>query len=611
MIAFLPWPLFAGGALAIWVASLIHRRRSAPGANILLWLMLMAGWWCVAGAFHALAGSVDAKIAWATVQYIAIASVPPLWLLFAAEYAETRWTSSPRVRAAIWTVPVLTVVAAASNEWHHEIWTSVRIEASGATVYGHGLLFWIAAAYDYLLVVGGAVLLVSALTRSPPPFRGQWLTLVVAAVVPLASNLLYLAGLTTPGFDPTPLTFAASGLLFTRALYRNRLFDLIPVARDVVVEALSDVVIVLDSSRRILDMNAAARTMAGNPSTWVGQPVTLLVPPLRQLRLDSVTDSLTTLTVEAVDGRETEYYDVRIIRVRGRHESAAAWVAVLRDVSEQLRAEAERAALEARVQEQQKRESLSVLAGGLAHDFNNLLAGIVGNADLLSLRVPPSSELGSRVGAILLGAQRAADLVDKMLAYAGERHGSTERVDLDELIRDMVDLLRASAARHCTLRYEGFQAMIQADPTQVRQVVMNLIINAADAVEESTGTIDVVTGLESLNAGQLREINAAPDALPGEYAYLDVQDNGPGIDDATLGRMFEPFFTTKPTGHGLGLAAVQGIVHGHRGALRVETRRGFGSRFRVWFPLAAPDQTPPRRSSKVATPSEPVTISKS
>jgi signal transduction histidine kinase len=611
LISLLPWPLFATGAFAIWVALLTQRRGSAPGARMLVWLMAMVAWWSMAGGAHALAATVDAKIVWAKVQYLAIAAVPPLWFLFATEYAQTAWAARRNARIALWIVAALTVVAAATNESHHAVWASVHIESTGATVYQHGWLFWVVAASSYLLVVGGAVLLIRALRQSPPPFRLQGLALITAAVVPLAANVLYLTGVTIPGLDPTPLAFAVSGLLFTHALYRNRLLDLIPVARDVVVETLSDAVIVLDSARRILDMNAAARKMAGEPHAWAGQPVAVQLPLLRQLRLDVVTDSSTTLTLEKSGAGEAEYYDVRVIRVRGRHESAAAWVVVLRDVTEQLRAEAERAALEARVQEQQKRESLSVLAGGLAHDFNNLLTGIVGNADLLSLQIPPSSELGNSVGAILLGAQRAADLVDKMLAYAGERHGSIATVDLDELVRDMVDLLRASAARHCALHFEGARATVEADPTQVRQVVMNLIINAADAVEETSGAIHVAVGAESLSAEQLREIDSAGDAVPGRFAYLDVQDNGAGMDAATIGRIFEPFFTTKPTGHGLGLAAVQGIVHGHRGALRVESRPGSGTRFRVWFPLAAMDQTPTRRTSKSARPSVPVFISKS
>ena len=167
-----------------------------------------------------------------------------------------------------------------------------------------------------------------------------------------------------------------------------------------------------------------------------------------QLTLSSTPSS--TLVVTA--GAEPTHYDARTMPVGGKRGSYAAWVILLRDVTMQMRAQAERDALESRVQEQQKREGLSVLAGGLAHDFNNLLAGIVGNADLLALQIPPSSEMGSYIGAIILGAQRAADLVAKMLAYAGERHGSMERIDLDAVMLEMLDLLRASAARHCTLQ---------------------------------------------------------------------------------------------------------------------------------------------------------------
>jgi signal transduction histidine kinase len=592
-VTLLPLVLFLSAGLALWVAMFVQRGKSPPGQRSFLWLMAALAVWCGTSGIHALTPSLDAKIAWAKVQYLGIASVGPLWLLFAAEYADASWIRSRALRRALWVIPLLTIVASATNEWHRAIWPGARIEASGLTVYEHGWAFWIAAAYNYVLVVAGAVLLVDALRRSPQPYRGQWLTLIVAALVPLAGNALYIAGLTVPGFDPTPVAFTVSGLLFARGLYRDQLFELIPVARDTVIESLSDAVIVLDASRRVLDMNAAARRLAGDANPWLGRHVGTLVPLLRELRLDAVADSSVTLTAAGAE-KETKYYDVRVIRVRSTRQGAAAWVVLARDISEQLAAEAERAALQTRVQEQQKRESLSVLAGGLAHDFNNLLTGIVGNADLLSLQIPPSSELGNSVGAILLGAQRAADLVDKMLAYAGERHGSIERVDLDTLVREMVDLMRASAARHCTLRYEGQLAEVEADPTQIRQVVMNLIINAADAVEEGTGDISVQIGVESLTGAQLAEVECADDAIPGPFGYLDVWDNGPGMDDATLGRIFQPFFTTKPTGHGLGLAAVQGIVHGHRGALRVESRRGSGTRFRVWFPLAPERKDPPR-----------------
>jgi signal transduction histidine kinase len=316
----------------------------------------------------------------------------------------------------------------------------------------------------------------------------------------------------------------------------------------------------------------------------MGQPVTAVFPMLGDTPCDATTRHTTMQRRPLAD---STYYDIQTIPLRMRRGRSGGCVVVLRDTTAQHAATAERDALQARVQEQQRRESLSVLAGGLAHDFNNLLTGIVGNADLLSLEIPASSELGASVSAIQLGAQRAADLVAKMLAYAGERHGSPAYVDLDALVREILDLLRASAARHCHVEYTGHPAIIQADPTQIRQVAMNLLINAAEAVEEGSGQVTVTTGTEHLGSTQLQAMKFGEDAAPGEYAFLEVRDNGSGMGTETLLRIFHPFFTTKPDGHGLGLSAVQGIVLGHRGALRVDSRPGCGSGFRVWFPLAS------------------------
>ena len=190
VIALLPVSLFAAGALAIWVASQTYRRRSAPGADALLWMMAAVGWWCVTGACHAMAETVPAKIVWAKVQYLGIASVPALWLMFAAQYAHAGWFCTRRVRAVLWVIPIATVLASATNEAHQAIWTSVRIEPNGATVYGHGWFFWLAAAYHYVLMLTGTILLIRALRQSPPPFRGQWVALIVAALFPWAGNLL-------------------------------------------------------------------------------------------------------------------------------------------------------------------------------------------------------------------------------------------------------------------------------------------------------------------------------------------------------------------------------------------------------------------------------------
>ncbi len=584
MITAIPLVLFASAALALWLGALIHRRAPAPGASAFVWLMTAIALWCATSAFHGLTPSADEKILWAKVQYLGIAAVPPLWFTFLSDYVGARWSADRRMRIALGAVAAVTVVLAFTNEAHHLIWTSVRIGPDSRAVYEHGVWFWLTAVYHYVLLLAGTWVLVRAMRRSPAAFQGQFSTLIAASVIPWACNAIYLfAPEVLGGFDATPLSFAFSGLLFTWALYRTYLFDLIPVAHDMLVDSLSDGVIVVDPDGRVLDMNTAARNL-GQPGMWIGKTAREVFPFLADCELTlAATPTSTLVTTSDADA---VHYDVRIMPVRARGGSYAAWVILLRDVTMQMRAQAERDALESRVQEQQKRESLSVLAGGLAHDFNNLLAGIVGNADLLALQIPPSSGMGSHIGAIILGAQRAADLVAKMLAYAGERHGSMEMIDLDALIIEMLELLRASAARHCTLQYHGQSAVIVADATQIRQVAMNLIINAAEAVDENTGTVVVTTGIERLSAWKLADMTFGGDAQPGTYAFLEVRDNGPGMDAETMSRIFNPFFTTKHSGHGLGLAAVQGIVRGHRGALHVDSTPGKGARFCVWFPVA-------------------------
>jgi len=588
LITAVPIILFIGATIALWLGALIHRRAAAPGAPAFVWLMAAIALWCVTSAFHGLTPALTEKILWSKVQYLAIATVPPLWFAFLCEYVGATWAADRRIRIALAMMAVTTIALAMTNESHGLIWSAVEMTPGGEVAYRHGPWFWFAVAYDYALVLAGTLVLARAMRRTPAAYQGQFSTLIIASVIPWAFNAMYLFGTDVFGsFDATPLSFALSGALFTWALYRTYLFDLIPVAHDMLIDSLSDAVVVVDPRSRVLDMNSAARNVADADGPWLGRRAPEVFPFLAscELALSSRPSSTLVVTTDA----EPTHYDVRTMPVRGKRGSYAAWVILLRDVTIQMRAQAERDALESRVQEQQKRESLSVLAGGLAHDFNNLLAGIVGNADLLALQVPPSSGMGSHIGAIILGAQRAADLVAKMLAYAGERHGSMERIDVDALMIEMLELLRASAARHCTLQYHGEPAVIMADATQVRQVAMNLIINAAEAVDEQTGTVTVSTGTERLSAWKLADMTFGGDAAPGTYAFLEVRDNGPGMDAETLSRIFNPFFTTKHSGHGLGLAAVQGIVRGHRGALHVDSTPGKGSRFCVWFPIAQQD----------------------
>jgi signal transduction histidine kinase len=586
--------LLVSAALASGVAVRVAR-TAATATRPFVWLCGAVALWCAAGAAHALAPAVASKLWWAKLQYVGIAGVPPLWLIFAAEYASVHRfarRSSTRVPPAarlLWVIPALTMALAWTNEAHHMIWSSVTLADSGRAVYSHGPWFWLAALYNYALVLLGTIFVLRAARRAPAPLRGQFVAVLAAVAFPWIGNVLFLAGAFPPGIDATPLAFALSSLLLAWGLFRSYLFDLVPVARDLVIDSLSDGMVVIDSSRRILDMNAAARDVARRKATlpeagtWVGCDLGTVFPVLRDLAVETASVVLESPLLRS--GDEPACFDVRVLPVQWRGQPSRAWVVLLRDVTQQRRAAAQREMLEQRVQEHDRREGLSILAAGVAHEFNNLLTGIVGNADLLAMQVPASSHMGTSVGAILVSAQRAADLVTKMLAYAGEGHASIDRVHLDAVTRDAVHAFKVSAARECQVAYDGGPVVIDADAAQVRQVATNLIANAVDAVAAG-GRIVIKTGVQTLTRSDLAEMRFGRDVQPGEYAFLDVEDDGVGMDDLTMRRLFQPFFTTKPIGHGLGLAAVQGIVLGHRGALTVVSKPGRGSRFCVWFPVA-------------------------
>src|SRR6185369_14070712 len=254
------------------------------------------------------------------------------------------------------------------------------------------------------------------------------------------------------------------------------------------------------------------------------------------------------------------------------------------DITELKRAEEEKRKLEVQIQHAQKLESLGVMAGGIAHDFNNLLTSILGNAGVAQLKLPNESPASPLLHEIEMAAQRAADLTQQMLDYSGKGRFLIEVLRLDTLVQEMTKLLGAVICKKANLRLEAAPASVEGDATQIRQVVMNLILNASDALQEKCGAIDVRTGVRQLDADFLRSALCFGELCAGDYAYVEVADNGCGMSSETVARIFDPFFTTKFSGRGLGLAAVQGIVRGHRGIIKVASTPGQGTLFQVFFP---------------------------
>ncbi|HUR94046.1 MAG TPA: ATP-binding protein [Gemmatimonadales bacterium] len=267
-----------------------------------------------------------------------------------------------------------------------------------------------------------------------------------------------------------------------------------------------------------------------------------------------------------------------------------------RQLTEELRLREEAArreaeASEARSRHVQKLESIGVLAGGIAHDFNNLLHVVLGNADLARLHLPAGAEAREHLDEVIRATQRAAELTQQLLAYSGRGAVETRQLDLSCEVREMATLLRTAISRQATLVWDLAADLpaITADPTQIRQVVMNLITNASDALDDSPGTISLRTGIAE-------DGNHA--AAQGQFVFLEVEDSGCGMDSGTLQRIFDPFFSTKFTGRGLGLAAVMGIVESHGGHIRIRTAPAQGTTFRLLFPSVTGEaESAPRRVS--------------
>ncbi len=263
-------------------------------------------------------------------------------------------------------------------------------------------------------------------------------------------------------------------------------------------------------------------------------------------------------------------------------------VGLVQDITDLRRAEDERRKLEQQVMQSQKLESLGVLAGGIAHDFNNLLTSILGNADLARSDLSPSNPACVYLSDIERVSRRAADLCRQMLAYSGKGRFVVRALSLNEVVREMAYLLNVSISKKVVIKYNFFADLpsVMADATQLSQVVMNLITNASEAISEASGgVVTLTTGTIECDASYLTGAIGYHDVLvAGQYVYLEVSDTGCGMDPETMSRIFDPFFTTKFTGRGLGLAAVLGIVRGHKGALRVYTEMGHGTTFKVLLP---------------------------
>jgi PAS domain S-box-containing protein len=302
----------------------------------------------------------------------------------------------------------------------------------------------------------------------------------------------------------------------------------------------------------------------------------------------------------------TRWLSVHVTGARSPVDGKLRILGAVRDVTEARMAEEEQRRLEAQLRETQKLESLGILAGGIAHDFNNLLAVILGNETLAMSEAEKGSRLAKQLDRIRSAAKHAETLSNQMLTYSGRAAIRLDPLDLSELVEEMRELLKASTSKKCQLDIflDPDGTMVEGDPSQLRQVVMNLVTNASESLQDRPGRVTLRTGLVRVDAEYLVGAFGQADLTSDDCVYLQVTDTGEGMEKEISGRIFEPYFSTKLDGRGLGLASVLGIVRGHGGAIKVETNPGGGTTFHVLLPkttraaLPAPSEPRPRGATR-------------
>ncbi len=362
------------------------------------------------------------------------------------------------------------------------------------------------------------------------------------------------------------------------------------------VNSIGDGVIAVDSQGRVTLLNPAAERVTGwRADEARGQPVQAVFavqggadPTKQVLRTGRPAEVADGTLLRRRDGSEVPVADsVTPVFEPGEKKPAGAVVA-FRDVSDRLKTEAH-------LRHAQKLESLGVMSSGIAHDFNNLLTPVLGFATLLRGEVGANARAIQMIEQIEQAAKRAAALTRQLLSYTGKATMAVKSVSLTKLVTDMTALLAVSISRKATLTCDLADPLplTDGDESQVQQVVMNLLLNASEALRDGAGNVRVQTGARHLLAQDMAAAYGNRAAPAGEYVFLEVADDGVGMAAETLGKIFDPFFTTKFTGRGLGLAAVLGIVQAHRGALFVDSAIGKGTTFRVCFPKSHRQVTPP------------------
>ncbi len=392
------------------------------------------------------------------------------------------------------------------------------------------------------------------------------------------------------------LTARQNAALEQRIAELQALFDIAPVGIGIASDIECRVVRTNPAFAEILGLPPEANASATAPHNFQilkdGVELAPEAMPMRRAMAEGLPVRNFEETIIRADGSKVELL-VNTVPIRDASGQIRGCIGTYQDITTQQKMAAERIESERRLQEIQKLESIGVLAGGVAHDFNNLLTAILGYTHLLRQELPPETTAQTMLARVENSARQAAELCKQLLAYAGKGNYAMRPTSLNEVIRKAADSLDSSRPDvRVRLALGDDLPKIRGDVAQLRQLFLNLFTNATEAMEGRAGEIVIRTGAAEVSSSQLATFFPGHSFKGGSCVFVEVTDEGSGMDQATQARIFEPFFTTKFVGRGLGLPAALGIIHGHRGAISVRSQAGVGTSVQLFLPVDASSAAP-------------------
>jgi signal transduction histidine kinase len=566
-------------AISLALIFFFWRRRAIRGAADAAWLMVTATVWSLGYILQLLFTSLPSMVVATDIQYIGIVFLPLAWFTFSLRYTGRDSWLNPKSLTMLSIIPVATLILVWTSDFHGIMWYGRHLEINGPFINvakSYGPWFWLHTSYSYALIAMGMLTIARRLIRRPYLYRKQSLALIAVVLVPLISNVLYVFGLLSIyDIDFTPSAFTISGLIMMWGLFRSRLFDVVPIAYESIMEASGDGIVILDVNNRVIDMNRTAEIILDIPvSRAVGNPYAEVFrnqPELTEM-VSGFTEDASEISVQKDNVQR--YYKVHVSPLNDKHGELIGRMLYLIDNTDYRRSEARRKELEIREQLLGRLSTVGEMAAGIAHEVNNPLATVLGYSDLLLKRDLPD-EIRQDLEIIDKSAKRASDILNRLLEFSGSRTPEFEHTEINRIIETAIEFRKHSLKNHnveIVTHLAGGLPRIVADGSQLLEVFLNLIMNAEASMAQARngGTLTIST-------------KKADNSI-----LITVQDDGEGIRPENIGKIFDPFFTTKKIGGGtgLGLSICHGIIASHGGDISVQSEPGKGATFTIRLPLS-------------------------